>query len=650
VETNSSLGNYLQQSLDSPSTTSEGKHLPPFPAEQQGNINYDDHTTHNHRRHNLPYDQTKSPGVITALQTVIPTHESYLDTNKDRKKRVHPSSSSSSSSSPASTGSLQMSLNTLLSQMNSYSKMKIFEHKMKQYDLSHSGYINKSEFISSLTRSGIHLTAEQAHVIFESHAQQPQHNEGKRGGGIGNNSNNNNYSTSLKLSDHDMRAIPISEFMNKLQTRISTPALQNKFLKDHPSSSSPSSAAAHVVITPLQKNDLVNWKKLVNTLNSKQLDTKRSLELFKEIQIHHQNLISPDVFLKELHLLGVPLNEIEYRNLISNVKKSSNGKLDMTDFTTQLHRYKESFDKQDEMVALMPSLEHTPETLPRHAEVMKRIEKQCQSSNEITSMKRYIQQKKHFHQPTTGLLSSSQTAGTGIGGGGEVQQKNMKTKRNEYFEIFQQTSSSHHPPTHHPPHQPASTSHGIPTCLLNGNSSDTKRERLRWSKMKDLIVNKRNDLLKVFGESSSAAGGGAAGTGAGGDGDGGVSSSHHRLQKAYTPTQIRDKFSQVGIQLGDEDYKLFHSYVLQNTSQTHTQPHLSSVSSASASATGSKTSEENRNSLNFEQICDSLGVSVHTDTTRRARKFSLLLSPFTSLPFPSPVVLFDICVCVVLLV
>jgi hypothetical protein len=99
-----------------------------------------------------------------------------------------------------------------------------------------------------------------------------------------------------------------------------------------------------------------------------------------------------------------------------------------------------------------------------------------------------------------------------------------------------------------------------------------RKERLRWSKMKNLIVDKRNDLLKTFGGPEQA-------------------------QKHFTPNQIRDKFSQVGIQLGDDDFKLFHSYLIENST--------------------SKSSNE----INFDQICDSIGVSIHVDNTRKPRKY-----------------------------
>lgn len=201
---------------------------------------------------------------------MIPPHESYLDTNKDKKKRIHPVSKpplpSQSKTLDINASTLQMSLNTLTSQMNSHSKMKIFEHKMKQFDISQSGYINKSEFISSLNRAGINLSPEQIHSIYESHAKEPT----------------TKTSTSIKLSDREDKGILISEFIHKLQTRISTPALQSKFLKDDTLTRGNKSIIKE---TPLEKSDRMNWKKVVETLNSKNLDTKRSLEFFKNLQV-----------------------------------------------------------------------------------------------------------------------------------------------------------------------------------------------------------------------------------------------------------------------------------------------------------------------------------------------------------------------------
>jgi Ca2+-binding EF-hand superfamily protein len=564
------LNSFLQNAvlLSSSQTDEVSKPLPLLPAEQQRghrvSSTLQDPNSPSRADYHLPYDQTRSFGVNTAMKVNLPTHESYLDTNTDKKKRVHPSPSLTPHASTTST--IHRSLNTLLSQANSYSKMKIFEHKMKQYDISHSGYINKSEFISSLTRSGIHLSPEQAHQIFETYAQKPK----------------TPTSNSISLSDHDARAIPISEFISKLQTRISTPSLQKKFLKEHPggATSTPSNGGAHLVShTPLQQSNQMNWKKVIQTLNSKELDTKRSLEFFKDLQLHHHNEISSGALLRELHSLGVQLHEVEYQSLISGVKKTAAGNLDMTDFTKQLYLQNKLVEKQEKTVALMPSLEHTSDSLSKHYEVMKILEKQAQEDETNRSMKRHSQQKKHFHdqqgKETTplsrararhGSYSHSDTITSNGGGNGSLELQ----KRREYLELFQQVPSATSAADN------ASVT-SVPTCLLNGNSMDTKRERLRWFKLKDSIVKKRNDLLVTFG------GGGST-----------------ELKQEYDPTQIRDKFAQVGLQFGDEDFKLFHSYV------------QSSSTKGTAAGAGGK--------MNFEQICDSLGVTVNTDTTRRSRK------------------------------
>jgi Ca2+-binding EF-hand superfamily protein len=554
IETNASLHSYLQQAA---SGNDEANPLPLLPAEQNGQLSsIQDPNSPSRAPFHLPYDQRRSFGVNTAMKVNIPTHESYLDTNPDKKKRVHPSPTatrvshpSQHTSSSSSSSNIHMSLNTLLSQTNSYSKMKIFEHKMKQYDISHSGYINKSEFISSLTRSGIHLSLDQAHLIFESYAQKPKIST----------------KNSISLSDHDAKAIPISEFIHKLQTRISTPSLQKKFLKEHSRTSDGNEkkttdgtgTGTGTGVTPLQQSNQMNWKKLIQTLNSKELDTKRSLEFFKDLQLNHRNEIPSGALLRELHSLGVPLHEVEYQSLISDVKKTPSGNIDMTDFTKQLHSQHKLVEKQEQTVALMPSLEHTSASLSEHYHVMKTLEKQSKEDDTNRSIKRYSQQRKHFHDQ-----QGKQT----FHESGSSQQK-----RREYLQLFQTSSS-----TSLSDNTTAAAATSVPTCLLNGNSTDTKRERLRWFKMKDGIMKKRNDLLVTFG-------------------------GPNELRREYDPTQIRDKFAQVGLQFGDEDFKLFHSYV---------------QSSSNKGGSGG----DNGKKMNFEQICDSLGVTVNTDSTRRSRK------------------------------
>lgn len=249
----------------------------------------------------------------------------------------------------------------------------------------------------------------------------------------------------------------------------------------------------------------------------------------------------------------------------------------------------------------MPSLQHSTSTLSEHSKTMLKLEQQTRN-DENNSIKRYIQQKKHFHdkigkesmydsekKKTNSLNSSS----------------NEVNKSQEYLQIFQEISKS----------QSMSQKTDVPSYLLTGNSSDMKKERLRWYKMKEVIVNKRNDLLKSF-------------------------SGPEQLQSKYTPNQIRDKFSEVGIQLGDDDFKLFQSFVQSSTSpnsvsQTTSLSLTSSSSSSLSSPFTSFPSKQNttlnnkskdiNNGINFEQIFDSIGVSVHVDSTRKASKFHIII-------------------------
>lgn len=272
-----------------------------------------------------------------------------------------------------------------------------------------------------------------------------------------------------------------------------------------------------------------------------------------------------------MNYFGVKLNDIEFRNLTSNIRKTSDGFIDVNDFCHQLDQNSKYFNAIEQTTALMPSLQHSTSTLSEHSKIMLKLEQETKH-DENNSIKRHIQQKKHFHDKIgkETLFDSDKKISNDI------------NKSQEYLQIFQAITKTQ-----------SSSKNDVPTYLLTGNSSDMKKERLRWYKMKDLFVNKRNDLLKSFGGPEN-------------------------LQNKYTPNQIRDKFSDAGIQLGDDDFKLFQSYIQSSTSPNSIS-NLTSLSPSPRLST-SIDNNNNNNAINFEQICDSMGVSVHIDTTRKASK------------------------------
>ena len=510
-----------------------------------------------HRKDDLiqmPYHQRHSKGVNEALtKDNVPTTSSYVDRHGKKHGKSH--CNRSLIADPRTT-SLQISMNTLLSQVNSHSKIKVLQDKLRRIDISNSGYANKSEFASVLGHIGVHMTPEQIDVVFDANAHD--------GVGVAPGSE-----SSLDLSSHH-RGIEIQDFVQKLHVRSSAAVVQRKNRRGVPTR--PSGRRQHsgegasgvgANPTPMEVEDRVTWKKIIQAFQDPHGASKQSLQFFREAQAKWGNEVHPEQLREELNYIGARLNETEFSNVLADISRNARGMIDVDDFTKELHRQAADSKSYEERIAVvLPALSpessspHSP-----HAKTISTLQKYQQQTSSPEKHKKRYNQRKHFsnkfgQESTTNLSSHDKSL--------------------LYASLLSIPDSSHDAPTN--THTPA--------CLLLSDTKEFRQERLKWSKLRQTLVNKRDDMLQAFGGVDQAA-------------------------KKLSKQEVRDKLYSAGVMLGDDDFTLLCSYAS-----------TSSSAAAMAAAHGeSKISDE----LNFESICESIGVSTDKDSRNKQGALCLLL-------------------------
>lgn len=475
------------------------------------------------------YHQRHSNGVIEALHKPdVPTTSSYVD--KHGKKK---GSCDKSFISDTRTASLQMSMNTLTSQVDSHSKIKVLQDKLNRIDISKSGYANKSELTTALQKSGVHMTPEQISTVFESYVHE--------GVGVAPGSE-----SSLDLSSHS-RGINIKDFVQKLHLRSSAAVVNKTGKRGVPTARNAHTRSATVDVTPIEIEDRVIWKKIINAFEDPHGVSKRSLQFFREAQAKHGNEVPPALLREELNYVGAKLNETEFNNILADISHNSRGMIDIDDFTSELARRSNETKALEKWTALMPSLEETPQSASPHAKTITSLLKH--QSVVAEDNKRRYNQRKHFSK-------SNQES------------SEKRTKAIAYTSLLSAPDAR--------PDE-AEDRH-IPACLRIGDTKEYRQERLKWSKLRQTLVDKRGDLLKSFG-------------------------GYENVSKKLSPQEVRDKMYSAGVILGDDDFSLLCSYAS-----------TSSTAAAMAAAHGESKSS---GGLNFESICETIGVSTDIDSRKR---------------------------------
>jgi len=125
----------------------------------------------------------------------------------------------------------------------------------------------------------------------------------------------------------------------------------------------------------------------------------------------------------------------------------------------------------------------------------------------------------------------------------------------------------------------SSPQESVPSCLTLADTQEFRKERLKWSKLRDHLVDKRNDMLKAFGGPD-------------------------QVKKKLSPPEIRDRLYQAGVFLGDDDFKLLQSYAATSTS-----------AGTKATAHGECPSTQQ---IEVSSIFESVGLVTEVDSRKRA--------------------------------
>ena len=334
--------------------------------------------------------------------------------------------------------SIKRSMNTLITQCNNHSKLKILNHKLKRIDVSNSGYVNKSEFASALREMGVKISPSQVTTLYEANAKD------NVGLGI-------DQCSSLKLCSHQ-RGINVQDFIQKMRTRASSNMMSAR-----------DGAECHSTFhekTPLEREDDRVWKKLVETLSEENITGKRIIaNFFREAQVNHDNEVSADKLYNELNYVGAKLDDVEYRNMLSNIKRKPNGTVDVDDFAREYHKRSMESRDSDKWMTLMPSLAHKENpNVEAKGEQFKRVLKT---------------QKKHFVKKI-----GAESANDPLRRTADFTQR----LNNPVVAATNSLEKSH-----------------VPSCLTMSDAKEFREERLKWSKLSNTFLQHKNTLLSAFG-------------------------------------------------------------------------------------------------------------------------------------------------------
>mmetsp|Transcript_14535 Transcript_14535/g.27191 ORF Transcript_14535/g.27191 Transcript_14535/m.27191 type:complete len:1219 (+) Transcript_14535:99-3755(+) len=345
----------------------------------------------------------------------------------------------------ADSDTIKKSLNTLTAQLNNHSKIKILNHKMKKIDVSKSGYVNKSEFSSALKEMGVKISPQQVTTLYEQNAKDNVELDATK-------------NTSLKLCSHQ-RGINVEDFIQKMRTRTSSSMLAARHhLED----------TSHTVIvptdessqTPLEREDTRVWKKVVEALSEENSGGKRIIaDFFKDAQLNHDNAVPADKLYEELNHIGSKVNDVEFKNMLSNVKRTDNGDVDVDDFSREYHKRSVECRDNDKWMTFMPALSSAPPTVEVQGAKLKRVLKT---------------QKKHFIKKQ----------------GAESAKNDPNYRTGDFNDRLNDpvVSATHSFEKGH-----------VPACLTMSDAKEFRLERLKWSKLSSKFLNHKNSLLNAFG-------------------------------------------------------------------------------------------------------------------------------------------------------
>lgn len=219
-------------------------------------------------------------------------------------------------------------MNSLIAQVGNQSKMKLLQHKMLKRDISNSGYINFQEFRSALRAAGVQIPDDKLRHLFDANSRDMSAVCGSGG--------------TLNLSS-DKRGINVEEYIQNMQIRASAPALAHVYYNIEDDAGT---IAKHH--TPLEAEDRQTWKKIVSATNDPFVPSKRVMRFFKDVETTHNNLVQPEKLREELNCLGTKLSDKEFNCLLSQVKKSSDGRVQMDDFSEKLKSNAIKFRREEE--------------------------------------------------------------------------------------------------------------------------------------------------------------------------------------------------------------------------------------------------------------------------------------------------------------
>ena len=335
------------------------------------------------------------------------------------------------------------SMNTLVAQLNDHSKIKILNHKMKKIDVSNSGYVNKSEFSNALKEMGVKISPQQVTTLYEQNA--------KDNAGLDERKN-----TSLKLCTHQ-RGINVQDFIQKMRTRTSSKMLASRHQQEE--SSHKTIFPDENLQTPLEREDARVWKRVVETLSEERSGGKKIIsDFFKDAQVNHNNEVPAEKLHSELNHIGSNINDVEFKNMLSNVKRKSNGNVDVDDFAREYHKRSVECRDIDKWMTLMPSLSSDP-GVEAQGDKFKRVLKT---------------QKKHFVKKQ-GAESAKDDPNYRTG--------DFRDRLNDPV-----VSATHSFEKSH-----------VPACLTMSDTKEFRLERLKWSKLSNKFLNHKNTLLAAFG-------------------------------------------------------------------------------------------------------------------------------------------------------
>jgi Ca2+-binding EF-hand superfamily protein len=342
------------------------------------------------------------------------------------------------------TNSVKRSMNTLVTQLNNHSKIKILNHKMKRIDVSNSGYVNKSEFSTALKEMGVKISPAQVSSLYDTHA--------KDNVGL-----DITQSSSLKLSSSHQRGINVQDFIQKMRTRTSSNMLASR---RHAADTSHTVVPSSHDKTPLEREDARVWKKVVEALSEENSGGKRIIaDFFRDAQVNHQNEVHADQLFNELNHIGSKVNDVEFRNMLSTVRRKPNGKVDVDDFAREYHQRSVECRDFEKWMTLMPSLASSADpNIEARGEQFKRIMKT---------------QKKHFTKKQ-GLESASDP---------NYRTANFKERLNNPVVGATKSFEKSH----------------VPACLTMSDAKEFRAERLKWSKLSSTFLNHKDTLLSAFG-------------------------------------------------------------------------------------------------------------------------------------------------------